>query len=320
MTLSLASQTWSSVIEVPGLNQKMSGVYFFAGWKCIQGTLTGRINGGTPFPLAGKIKRPDTEGVCSNSGNNGWIAQYNFNRLSQGAHTFEAFDGVALFASVVFQVVHFGVEFKTGVTGSGSASLSDGSSAQLIWTQGLQAFTVSQATPGNLPPPPSPPPTFPNVAGVWSWSVSFVTEDCNFLEVPGDLPITLGGTFIVSQNGATLTVLVGTIAFTGDVEPNGDFFIASSIETSTIGSCTIGIISGFAGNFLDGTVALVLLTARVSGSCPGLSLPCSVAYAGSLSQISAVSFDSPDKSNPDPVQDVLDAIADALRREESGNP
>jgi len=165
MTLSLTSQAWSSVIGVPGPNQKMGGVYFFSGWKCIQGILTGQIDGGTPFPLTGNVLRPDTTGVCNNSGNNGWIAQYNFNRLTQGIHSFAAYDGAALFASVTFQVVHFGVEFKTGVTGSGSASLSDGSSAQLTWTQGLQAFTVAQATPGTAPPPSVPSPAA--LLGTW---------------------------------------------------------------------------------------------------------------------------------------------------------
>jgi len=71
MILSLTSQAWCSVVEVPGLNQKMSGVYFFAGWKCVQGILSGRIDSGAPFPLAGMIQRPDTESVCNNSGNNG---------------------------------------------------------------------------------------------------------------------------------------------------------------------------------------------------------------------------------------------------------
>lgn len=64
--------------------------------------------------------------------------------MSQGTHTFEAFDGAASFASVVFQVVHFGVEFKTGVTGSGTATLSDGSSAELVWSQALQGFPITK--------------------------------------------------------------------------------------------------------------------------------------------------------------------------------
>ena len=144
----------------------------FAGWKCFQGALTGRIDGGASFPLAGKVLRPDTQGACNNSGNNGWIAQYNFNRLTQGTHTFAAYDEAMLFANVTFQVVHFGVEFKTGVTGSGSATLSDGSSAQLTWTQGLQAFTVVEATPGSVSPPPPPPPSYPDVAGKWVASLS----------------------------------------------------------------------------------------------------------------------------------------------------
>jgi len=89
----------ASVIEVPGANDEMSGIYFFAGWKCAQGTMSGRIDGGTAFPLAGLIGRPDTASVCNDT-NNGWIAQYNFNRLSQGNHTFQTFDGAASFASV----------------------------------------------------------------------------------------------------------------------------------------------------------------------------------------------------------------------------
>ena len=69
------STATASVIEVPGANDEMNGIYFFAGWKCAQGALSGRIDGVAVFPLAGLIDRPDTESVCNDT-NNGWIAQY----------------------------------------------------------------------------------------------------------------------------------------------------------------------------------------------------------------------------------------------------
>jgi len=138
------------VIEVPSPQQTMSGIVFFAGWKCQQGTLTGRVDGGLPFPLAGGIARADTQGVCGDT-NNGWITQFNFNSLRPGAHTFEAFDDGVSFGRVAFAVTHFGQEFKTGVTGEGTAALSDGSTATLTWTQPLQTFTIRETVP--VPPP-----------------------------------------------------------------------------------------------------------------------------------------------------------------------
>jgi len=310
------STATASVIEVPGANEEMSGIYFFAGWKCAQGALSGRIDGGAVFPLAGLIDRPDTVSVCNDT-NNGWIAQYNFNRLAQGTHTFQAFDGAASFASVTFQVVHFGWEFKTGMTGSGTSTLSDGSTATLTWRQSLQAFVVTEATPGPVIPTPgpvipTPDPGFPNVAGTWATSLSFLTEDCNFIEIPPDLPTQLGGTLSVSQNGSALTVLSGSSTFTGDLEMNGDFVLVGEASVSTVESCTFALIAGFAGNFLDESLVFLILADRVSGSCAGLSLPCFIGYSGSVERISAVSLDEP---GPDPVRDVLDAMVDALRSE-----
>ena len=142
MTLSLAGVAQGARVEVPEPDQTMSGASFFSGWKCDQGALMGSVDGGPRFPLAGLMQRDDTRKVCGDT-NNGWIAQFNFNRLSPGTHTFEAFDGATAFAAVTFEVVHFGEEFKRGVTGAGVASLSDGSTADLTWAQNLQAFVVT---------------------------------------------------------------------------------------------------------------------------------------------------------------------------------
>ena len=142
MTLSFAGVALGARVEVPEPDQTMSGVSFFSGWKCDQGALMGSVDGGSRFPLAGLMQRADTRGECGDT-NNGWIAQFNFNRLSPGTHTFEAFDGATAFAAVTFEVVHFGEEFKRGVTGAGVASLSDGSTADLTWAQNLQAFVVT---------------------------------------------------------------------------------------------------------------------------------------------------------------------------------
>ena len=142
MICSLAGVAQGARVEVPEPNQTMSGGSFFSGWKCDQGALTGSVDGGPRFPLAGLMQRDDTRKVCGDT-NNGWIVLFNFNRLSPGRHTFEAFDGATAFAEVTFQVVHFGEEFKRGVTGAGVASLSDGSTADLTWAQNLQAFMVT---------------------------------------------------------------------------------------------------------------------------------------------------------------------------------
>ena len=277
----------ASLIEVPSPSQKMSGIYFFAGWKCTQGELTGQIDGGTAFPLAGQVERPDTEAVCQNDGRNGWIAQYNFNRLDQGTHTFEAFDGLVSFDTVTFEVVHFGTEFKTGVTGTGSGTLSDGFGAELTWDQGLQAFTVIET---NSPTPPQ----YPNVAGTWTASLSFSTENCDFIAGLADLPAAVEGMFIVSQNGAAVTIDTVSLGLSGGVSLSNEFQqlrdcadasitlecqdSTETVELKALGDEDFDLIGSDASVSCD----FGRITGSLRGACAGLTLPCSLAYVGSI--------------------------------------
>jgi hypothetical protein len=127
----------------------------------------------------------------------------------------------------------------------------------------------------------------PSVSGTYSINLAFLTEDCNFLDVPPDLPTTLSGMLIVEQNGTSLTALSGSIILTGSIEENGDFVLVSTPDVNTVQGCTFGLVAGYAGNFLSGTIVLVLLADRISGVCSGISLPCSVSYAGTITPIAA---------------------------------
>jgi len=275
MTLSLTSQAWCSVIGVPGPGQKMGGVYFFSGWKCIQGILTGKIDSGNPFPLAGNLSRPDTEKVCDNNGNNGWIAQFNFNRLSQGTHFFEAFDGAVAFAGVTFQVVHFGVEFKTGVSGSGTATLSDGSTAQLTWSQGLQGFTVSQAMPGG---------GTPSLSGSYLLELSFASDNCPISNL--FLP-TLTRELEITQTGDMLTAieLTNGTTYSGDVNSDGDWLVVIDDPSTggTTDTCLASLTTLFGGN-INNSVVITLFGVSQSGpTCTDFT--CTIIYTGTRTEM-----------------------------------
>jgi hypothetical protein len=267
-----------SNLEVPSNGSQESGLGDVHGWKCnAVGQLTYTIDNGPPAILIYGNSRGDTFGQCGDT-NNGFIAQQNWNLAGPGQHTIRVYDNGVQFAKATFTVVTLGTEYLTGQSATCNASI-DGYDVTLTWQESKQNFVITGASPIS----------YPNVAGTWQTSLDFVTEDCNFLSVPPDLPTHVGGPFIVQQNGANLTVQSGVVTFTGELESNGDFTVIADPDFNTAGTCTYALLAGFSGNFLDNKVIFLLVASYVSGNCIGVSLPCGVLYAGSITKSLALS-------------------------------
>lgn len=265
-------------VENPLKNSKQSGVGLVSGWKCTGTNLTAVIDGVFTLALTYGSQRNDTQGACGDT-NNGFGLLVNWNLLPNGTHTIRFYDGGAEFASAAFTVQTLGQPFYPGLSKSVEVPNfpSSGQTTRLEWQESSQNFVIAglSTTGGG----------YPNVAGQWRTSLDFVTETCNFISMPGDLPSHLSNTLTVFQSDVDLTVQSGTITLTGDLEPNGDFTIISPPEVAGE-TCIFALGAGFAGNFLEGNLVFALVYDRVGGSCTGVSLPCTVAWAGTITRIS----------------------------------
>ena len=122
----MASVAHAATLEIPGPNTTQSGIGVISGWKCrANGRLTIRFDGGNAVPLVYGNERGDTRGVCGDA-NNGFVSIWNWGNLDDGRHTAVVYDNGVEFDRATFTVVTTGVEFLRGVTGSGTATLSNG--------------------------------------------------------------------------------------------------------------------------------------------------------------------------------------------------
>ena len=142
-------------LEIPGPGANLSGIGVISGWKCeVTGTITVRIDGGTPIPMLYGSERDDTRSVCGDSAN-GFVAIFNWGLLADGIHTAVASDGAGEFAHSTFTVTTFGEEFVEGA--SGECRISDfpapGESALFAWNEAIQGLVLvpEPPTPLNLP-------------------------------------------------------------------------------------------------------------------------------------------------------------------------
>lgn len=265
------------VLENPPPNSYQSGIGVISGWICNGVNPAVRFNRGAPISVAYGTTRRDTASVCRDDGNNGFSLLWNWNLLGDGTHLVELLNGGQVIASATVHVTTFGTEFLRGAGGSLSGVFG-GRQVTVEWSEAAQNFVITRVEGGG---------TIPNVAGTWQARMNFFTEDCNFLSVPPDLPTSIVGTFTISQNGNRLVGRAGTLSISGEVKPNGDFTLLTEPDIEVLSStCTVAFVSGYAGNFLSGLVVFVMTVDKISGSCLGLSLPCSVAYAGTLVKVS----------------------------------
>jgi hypothetical protein len=267
-------------IENPQPDSTQSGIGLISAWKCTGKNLTAVIDGIYTLALVYGSDRLDTQGTCGDT-NNGIGLLVNWNLLSNGQHTIEFFDNGVKFASVSFTVQTLGSQFLTGKSKTVTVSNfpNSGQTTTLKWSESAQNFLITGLSEGGG--------GYPNVSGQWGVSLDFVTEDCNFLSVPPDLPTHLSGSLSVMQSGGDLTIQSGIIIFEGDLQTDGEFSVVADPTIDTVGSCTFAIVEGYAGNFLDGDVIFLLAATKVSGSCIGVTLPCGVLYAGDITKQSS---------------------------------
>jgi len=144
----------AATLEVPANGGDASGIGYFSGWKCPPNdNVTLVIDGGAPIPVATGVRRNDTAGVCGNDGRNGFIAQYNFGLLGDGAHTVSVRRNGVQFAQATFDVTTFGQSFLRGA--DGTYVLQDfpepGRTATITWVEGAQNFVVVGKGGGGTP-------------------------------------------------------------------------------------------------------------------------------------------------------------------------
>ncbi len=149
LTTSMAN---AATLGIPGQGSTQSGVGVISGWKCqANGRLTVRFNGGRAIPLVYGTERPDVRknSRCPDNAhdNVGFVAIWNWGNLDAGRSTAVVYDNGVEFARSTFTVVTTGVEFLQGVTGSGTATLSNGQRATLQWSQAAQSFVATAFTP-----------------------------------------------------------------------------------------------------------------------------------------------------------------------------
>lgn len=276
---------FAAVLESP--TGFVSGLGDIHGWKCEKvGNLTFIIDDFPPGPLIYGVERGDTP--CADK-NNGFVTLFNWNLVGPGEHTIRVFDNGVQFAQSTFTVTTLGTDYLTGVVGSCGTRIA-GQDVTVTWQENLQNFVITATTGDDTPPPDDDDtPVYPNVEGTWDVSLNYIGDNCNFIEVPDDLPNSISGTANVSQDGGNLSVfaqgiLEEDILLTGQLETDGDFEVSSPPSSNTTGSCTYNLVASFDGNFLAGNGNLTVTVTYKSGNCEGFSLPCSVLYDGTFTK------------------------------------
>lgn len=149
MVLALSTTTaHTATLGIPAPHTTVSGIGVISGWKCHEnGELTVRFDGGQPIPLLYGAQRPDVlrAGACAHD-RVGFLTVWNWGELSDGPHTAVVYDDGVEFDRSTFNVVTTGEGFLQGVTGSGTATLSNGQKVTLEWSQASQSFVATDFT------------------------------------------------------------------------------------------------------------------------------------------------------------------------------
>ena len=151
------------ILENPGPGSFQSGIGVLSGWVCDAGEIQIEIEterGDSERQVAAYgTERLDTAGVCGDT-DNGFGLLFNWNRLTDGAHTVRAFaDGVE-FGRATFTVTTLGQEFLVGVRGE--TVVTDfprtGQDVRLMWQESMQNFVI-------VPPAGRPVSSLPGPSG-----------------------------------------------------------------------------------------------------------------------------------------------------------
>lgn len=101
----------AAVLESPARGAALSGLGFISGWKCEASAITVTVNGGEHLSVAMHQERGDLRAVCGGTIRHGFIMQFNWNLVGDGAHEVVAYDAGVEFGRATFTVGTTGEEF-----------------------------------------------------------------------------------------------------------------------------------------------------------------------------------------------------------------
>ncbi|MEW6300661.1 MAG: hypothetical protein AB1671_23475 [Thermodesulfobacteriota bacterium] len=263
-----------AVLENPQPGSFQSGIGVVSGWACEAERVEVEVNG-VRLRAAYGTTRGDTRDSCGDE-DNGFGLTFNWNLLGDGLHTVRAFTDGVEFATVTFTVTTLGTEFLRGA--SGEFTLLDfpevGTNVIVRWQESAQNFVIARAERYT---------TAPRVAGDWDVELQFLSNDCPFLTVPGDLPTRLSTTLKIDQQQTRITGIAGENSYSGTVNARGDLSLSRDVADLVEGpSCSLGVSDGFAGNFLTGQLAFSIVVVELAGDCDGVPAACAAEYVGTI--------------------------------------
>jgi hypothetical protein len=175
-----------------------------SGWHCTATNVTVSFDGGAQLPAAVGLSRQDTRGVCGDD-NNGFVLQFNWGILSDGAHSVLAFADGVQFGSATAHVVRLGESFLRGESAQCRVSQFPDSRTDtlLTWQESLQNFVIvdTEPTHGGAP----------NYSGIWRAFID--SEECGEAVVD----VTISGSTLSAEYEDSR----GTRRLSGEVASNG---------------------------------------------------------------------------------------------------
>jgi len=229
-------------IENPQPNSIQTGITAITGWDCQATQITLQIDGGAPIVAPYGSLRADTNSTCGGRINTGFSYLINYNTLSQGQHSLQAFADGVLFASTTFNTINLGAEFLSGKNGEYYLNnFPDyGKRARVTWQQSTQNFTIT-ATDTAIAPIDG---TYYGGIVVTNSGCTTSTNNGGFFEVDAHT-VTFGAQSvltIMSANSSGSCTYQGTAFYT----PNGGDI---QVPSGTL-SCTNGLQGNWSSNRL----------------------------------------------------------------------
>jgi hypothetical protein len=245
------------ILETPSPGSFESGIGFFRGWHCNAGSIAIAIDDALPIPAAYGTRRADTIDVCGDA-NNGFILLYNFNLLSDGAHTVRALVDGMEFASTTFTVTTLGQEYIRGLSSDDEWYLvSLAKRIRVSWVESKQNFVITETQ--NLPVDPdtainafvktwSGNWVSPTRQGTMSFTVDRVSDALQisrfFITGVGSCPGEGSSDVLNPNNGAGLVTLNDGSLLKWQIRPAADFASIGGVFVYLTGPC-----AGLAGAF-----------------------------------------------------------------------
>ncbi len=119
----------------------MGGNNVVSGWFCSALIVTIQFDDSPEIEIPYGGERNDTMEVCDDS-DDGYASILPYAALGAGEHRLRVRVDGEVRADITFNVVTFGTEFLSDVTGEGTITLSNGQRALVRWAEGVQGFIV----------------------------------------------------------------------------------------------------------------------------------------------------------------------------------